>query len=195
MSLLRSKYGLLVTGKVQSEENAKSAVLDLGRFFLASLYDIQIDVLQLYLALQNDPDVVESRQSRLRQKIERYGEDFRQVIDDDRVGAYHRRLTGEAVRSELSRRSRDFPLPRGLHLPRGLRRPFGRERTARVREVEAIRRSSNSVRARMESWIEASQVATIESRRQSIVFFRDPDGERALRAYHTEDVRLEQASA
>ena len=64
-----------------------------------------------------------------------------------------------------------------------------------MRNVRPIRRDSESVRARMESWIEASQVATDESRRQSVVFYREPDGERALRAYHTEDVRLEQASA
>ncbi len=102
-------------------------MVSVSRFFLAGLYDIQVDLLQLYLALQDDPHAVEFRQSRLREKIERYGKDL------------------------------------------------------------------NSVQARIHRWIEAYEAATDESRQQSIVFYREPDGERALRAYRTRDVRLEQA--
>ena len=94
VGVLRSKYGRMMTGDVDSEDGARAAVSDLNRFFLASLYDVQIDVLQLYLAIQNDADVVEFRQSRLREKIRGYGGDFRQVLEDDRVGAYHRELKG-----------------------------------------------------------------------------------------------------
>ncbi len=194
VSLLRSKYGLLATGDVHSEEDAKSAVSDLNRFFLASLYDIQIDVLQLYLALQNDPDVVEFRHSRLREKIERYGGGFRQVLDDDRVGAYHRRLKGEAAKSGLSRLLGDLRLPGDRRLPRGMRRLLGGQLAERVEKTRLIRSDFDAVLMHIERWIEASEAATDESRRQSIVFYREPDGERALRAYHTEDVRLEQAS-
>ena len=95
------------------------AVSDLNRFFLASLYDTQIDVLQLHLALQNDPDVVQFRLSRLREKLERYGEDFREVLEDDRVGEYHRELKGDLAKSRFGR------------LRRGLRLPFGGEPAAK----------------------------------------------------------------
>ena len=179
VSLLCSKYGLLATGDIRSEADARSAVSDLNRLFLASLYDIQIDVLQLYLALQNDPDVVEFRRSRLREKIERYGEDFRKVLDEDRIGAYHRSLKD------------DLPKAGGVGLLRVLLRPFGGDPAARVRSFRAIRKDSNSVQARMASWIEAADAVTDESRRQSVVFYREPDGDRALRAYHTHDVTLE----
>ncbi len=182
VSVLRSKYGLMITGDVHSEDDAKSAVSNLNRFFLASLYDIQIDLLQLYLALQNDPDAVESRQSRLRKKIERYGEDFRQVLDDDQVGAYHRELKGDLAKSRWSR------------LPRGWRRPFGGELATRVRNVRAIRKDSNAVQARISRWIEVSEAVTEESRRQSVVFYQEPDDERALRAFHTGEVRLERTT-
>ena len=194
VSLLRSKYGRLATGKVKSEEGARSAVSDLNRFFLASLYDIEIDVLQLYLALQNDPDVVEPRQSGLRQKIERYGEDFRQVIDDDRVGAHHRRLKGEAG-SGLSRLLGDLRLPGDRRLSPRVRRLFEGQLAERVKKIRPIRSDFDTVLLSMERWIKASEAATEESRRPSIVFYREPGGERALRAYHTEDVRLEQARA
>ena len=179
VGLLRSKYGLLMTGAVTSEEGARAAVSDLNRFFLASLYDIQIDVLQLQLALQNDPDVVEFRLSRLREKLERYGGEFRRVLDDDRVGDYHRELKRGLARSRLAR------------LPRGLRFPFGREPAAEVREVRAIRRDFDAGRRRVEQWVEAWDAATEESQRESVVFYREAGGERALRAYHTGEVRVE----
>ena len=71
VSVLRSKYGLLMSGDVKSEDGARAAVSDLNRFFLASLQDVQIDVLQLLLAIQNDPDVVEFRLFQLREKLQR----------------------------------------------------------------------------------------------------------------------------
>ncbi|MCY4662052.1 MAG: hypothetical protein OXF93_19940 [Acidobacteria bacterium] len=182
VSLLRSKYGLLMTRDVHSEDDARSAVSDLNRFFLASLCDLQVDLLQLHLALQNDSAVVEFRQSRLQKKIERYGKDFRRTLDADPIGAFHRKLKGDLAES------------RWRYLPRGWRRPFGGERVTRVRSVRAIRRDFNAVQARIKSWIEAFEAATDESREQSIVFYREPDGERALRAYHTRDVRLERSA-
>ena len=181
VSVLRSKYGLLMTGEVHSEADARSAVSGLNRFFLASLYDIQVDLLQLHVALQNDPDVVEFRQSRLREKAERYGKDFRQLLNDDPIGDFHRTLKRDADESW-------WP-----SLPRGWRHPFGGELATRVRNVRAIRKDFNSVQARIKRWIEAFEAATDESREQSIVFYREPDGERPLRAYHTRDVRLERA--
>ena len=138
-------------------------------------------MLQLYLALQNDPDVVEFRQSRLREKIERYGKDFQQILDEDPVGVFHRKLKGDLAGSK-------WP-----YLPRGWRRPFGGKLAANVRNVRAIRKDFNSVQARIKRWIDAFESSTDESREQSIVLFREPDGERASRAYHTRDVRLQQA--
>ena len=176
--VLRNKYGLLMTGDVHSEDDARSVVSSLDRFFLASLYDLQIDMLQLYLALQNDPDVVEVRRSRLQKKIERCGKDFQQVLDDDRIGAYHRKLKRDSAKKRW---------------PRRWRRPFGGELATRVRNVRAIRKDFNSVQARIERWVEAFETAKDPSRQQSVVIYREADGERALRAYHTHDVRLEPA--
>ena len=182
VSLLRSKYGLLMTREVHAEDEAKSAVTDLNRFFVASLCDLQVDLLQLHLALQNDSAVVEFRQLRLREKIEQYGKDFRRTLDTDPIGAFHRKL------------KRDLAESRWHWLPRGLRRPFGGELATRVRSFRAIRRDFNAVQSRIKWWIEAFEAATDESREHSVVFYREPDGERALRAYHTRDVRLERSA-
>lgn len=176
---LRSEHQRLTTDPIQSEAQAAAAVLALNRFYLATLLDLELNLLQLYLALQNDPDVVESREARLRQKIERYDRDFQRTLDSDPVGALHRKLKGDLAAS------------RWRFLPRGWRRPFGGELAATVRSVRAIRRDSNAARARIDSWTETYAAATDTSREQCILFFREPEGERALRAYHTRDVRLQ----
>jgi len=179
VGVLRSKYGLLTAEAVDSEDAAEAAVSDLNRFFLASLYDIQIDVLQLYLAIQNDADVVEFRQSRLKEKIGRYGEDFRQVLENDRVGAYHRELKENLSKS-------GWWLPRRLGLG---------EAEARLRRFRAIRKDLNAGQARIHRWVEASEAVTEEARRQGLVIYREPDREQAPRAYHTGEVRVERAAA
>ncbi len=171
VGLLRSKYGLLMTGAVDSEDGARAAVSDLNRFFLASLYDIQTDVLQLHLALQNDADVVAFRLSRLREKLERYGEDFRQVRDDDRVGDYHRELKGRPGRR--------------------WRLPLLGEPAAELHMIRAIRKDFDSGRRRVEQWVEALEAATEQYRRESVLLYRDGDGEQEVRAYLTGDVRVE----
>lgn len=178
VGVLRAKYGLMTAEPVDSEEAAEAAVSDLNRFFLASLYDVQIDLLQLYLAIQNDSDVVEFRQSRLEEKIGRYGEDFRKVLEDDRVGAYHRELKENLSKS-------------GWWL---LRRLGLGEAEARLQRVRAIRKDLNAGQARIHRWVEASEAVTDESRRQAVVIYLEAEGKQPLRAYHTGEVRVEAAA-
>ena len=100
-------------------------MLDLNRLFLASLYDVQIHLLQLHLALQNDPDVVKSRQLHLREKIEAYGEDFPKLLDDHRVGTYRRKLKRDLAEAGSPRLARALRLPSQFRLPQNLLGPFG----------------------------------------------------------------------
>ena len=178
VAVLRFKYGSLIPRNVDSEGAAREAVSDLKRFFLASLYDVQIDVLQLYLAIQNDADVVESRRSRLREKIARYREDFGRVLEDDPVGAYHRELKKRDGRSGW-RRIPDWA------------KSLGSRKGAEVRRVRSIRRDFDKVGRQMEQWVETTEAATDESRRRAVVFVRSPNGKRPLRAYHTGEIRVE----
>ena len=179
---LRQKYGRLVTRHIDSEDDARSAVSELNRFFRASLYDLQVDLLRLYLALQDDPDFVELRQSRLREKIERYGKDFRQILDDDRVAAYHRKLKGDLSKSKWR------------WLPDRWWPPFGSELLSTTRRVRAVRNDFNSTRARIQGWIDAFEDAADE-REQGLVFYRELHGARAVRGWYTRDLRLQQLVA
>ena len=63
----------------------------------------------------------------------------------------------------------------------------------KVRSVRRIRKDFDAGRRRVERWVEALEAATDESRQECVVFYREADGERALRAYHTRDIRLEGA--
>ncbi|MDE2881060.1 MAG: hypothetical protein OXP70_04360 [Acidobacteriota bacterium] len=65
---------------------------------------------------------------------------------------------------------------------------------ALLRRVGEIRQMDHAVRARMAEWINAFDVAADEAREHAIVVFRQPDGERALRAVCTRNVRLEKAA-
>ncbi len=121
------------------------------------------------------------RQSRLREKIERYGKDFRQILTDDRVGAFHRKLKGD--------------LSKWQRLPGGWRLPFASELVKRTRNIRVIRRDFNLIRTRINQWTDAFESAADKSRQHSIVFYRERDGERALRAHHTRDLRLQKAVA
>lgn len=47
---------------------------------------------------------------------------------------------------------------------------------------------------RIERWVEAFEAVADESRQQSVVFYQESDDERALRAYHTGEVRVEAAA-
>ena len=180
---LSPKYRLLVKSPIDSEDGARSAVSELARFFLAGWLDVQVDALELYLTLQNEPGFAEPREGRLRDKIQRYVKDFRQVLDADRVGAFHRRLKGDLA----ERRPR--------YLPPILRRLLERELAQKVRNVRQIRRNFDSVRARMEEWTNPVEPTQGEACEESLVFYREADGERALRAYHTRDLRLEPVAA
>ncbi len=179
VSVLRAKYGHLMNGRVKSNDGARAAVSDLNRFFVASLQDVQIDVLQLLLAVQEDPDVVEFRLSRLREKLQGCAERFRQVRDDDRIGAYHRELKEQLGKSKLG-----IPSPRWW---------FG-QASERMRGVREIRRDFEAAQTRAARWIDATDAVTDASRRPSLVFYRERDGDRVLRARHTHDIRLERVA-
>ena len=179
---LRAQFGQLAERPVTSEEDARNAVADLNRFFLATILDLRSDVLRVYLALQEDPDRVEHRQSRLAQKIERCAGQFSEILDTDRVGDFHRRLKGD--RAVLPRR-------KWLEkLPSVVRRRLPRKADPVLQRVEAIRMDDHAVRARIAEWIHNFEVAADEARGHSIVVYREPDGERTLRVVRTGAVRL-----
>ena len=47
----------------------------------------------------------------------------------------------------------------------------------------------------MERWVSELEATASAAREESIVFYSERDGQRALKAYHTPDLRLQQAAA
>ena len=183
---LRAQFGQLVEAPVTSENEARHAVADLTRFFLATILDLRADALRLHLTLQEDSDLVEHRQSRLAHEIERCVSDFRRILDADRVGAFHRRLRDELAGSRWRKLQRK--------LPDVLRRRLPGEADAALRRVEAIRRDDDKCRTLIWQRIKHFEGAADAAREHSIILYREPDGERALRAVRTRAVRVEKAA-
>ena len=181
---LRAQFGQLVEGPVTSENDAPYAVANLSRFFLATILDLQAEVARVCLALQEDSDLGEHRESRLGQEIGRCVGHFRKIPDADRVGVFHRQFRDEHAKKSPRRKWRE-------KLPPVVRRLLEGNADPALERVEAIRQDDNAVRALISEWINAFEGAADEAREHSIVVYREPDGERAVR---TRAVRLEKAA-
>ncbi len=178
---LHHQFGYLTSRRIDSEERAKTAVSDINLFFLSSLMDIRADVLRLFLTLQDDPEYSGQRQAALRAKFEQIKRRLKALLEEDPIQGFHR---------ELRREMADVLYPQRLW-----RRWFGGGLPARIRKVETIREDFRPIRERIESWTSASDSANDAAYEQSIIVYRDLDGERVLHAHHTQDLRLQREGA
>ena len=105
------------------------------------------------------------------------------MLDKDPIESYHR-----ALQQDLSR-------IKPYHPRRQVEKWFGGGLPARIRNVEAIREAFKPIRERIERWTGAFELADGAGREQSIVVYRERDGERTLHAHHTRDLRLQQMGA
>ena len=166
LNRLHYQYGHLANREIRSENDAKAAVSDIDLFVLSSLMDIRADVLRLYLTLQDDPGFAGRRQEELRGRVERCNKTFKELLDKDPIEGFHK-----ALQQELSE-------VKFYDLPSHLRARFGGGLPARIRTVEAIRETFKPIRERIERWTSGFESADGELLEQSILVYRDLDGER-----------------
>ena len=191
---LRRKFGHLAMREIRSENDARTAVSDISLFFLSSLIDIRADVLRLYLTLQDDPRYAERPQAVLRRKVDLCANRLRTLLDRDPLRAFRGQLQQDL--DELGR----FEL-----LPQGLTNPVaqviqtlggGRSLKQKIRAIDTILDEDLApVRSRMQRWVRELESSAVTAREESIVSYRERNGQRALKAYHTRDLRLQQAAA
>ena len=191
---LRRKFGHLVLREIRSEQDARMALSDINLFVLSSLVDLRADALRLHLTLQDDPHYAERRHAVLRRKVEQCADTFKTLLDHDPVTAFRNRL-----QQELGEVGRFESLPWGLpdtaaQVVRTL--GGGRGLKKRITALDTILDEGLApVRSRMERWVSELEATASAAREVSIVFYRERDGQRALKAYHTPDLRLQQAAA
>ena len=191
---LRHKFGHLAMREIRSEHDARVAVSDIELFVLASLTDLRADTLRLYLTLQDDLPYAERRQALLRRKVEQCVSTFSTLLDRDPVTAFRHQL-----QQDLDELGRFESLP--LDLPdtaapviRTLR--GGRSLKKSIQAIDTIRDNSFApVRSRMKRWVSELESSAAAAREESVVFYLERDGQRTLKAYHTRDLRLQQAVA
>ena len=190
---LRRKFGHLVERTIRSEQDARMAVSDIHLFVLASLVDLHADVLRLHLTLQDDPHYAERRQAVLRRKVEQCADTFQALLDRDPLTAFRERL-----QKELREVGRFEFLPWRLtdaaaRVSRTLGGGRGLKKT--LRTLDTIDEGFAPVRSRMERWVREFEASAAVAREESVVFYREWDSQRTLRAYHTRDLRLQEAPA
>ena len=183
LNLLHHQFAHLTSREIRSENDARRVVSDINLFFLSSLMDIRADVLRLYLTLQDDPGYAGRRQAALGRKVEQCISTFKTLLDTDPIESFH---------NELQRESSNLPF---YDLRRQLQKRFGGGLPARIRNVETVREDFEPIRERIERWTSAFDSATGPAHQHSIVVYRGLDGERALHAQHTQDLRLQQVGA
>ena len=191
---LRRKFGHLATKEIRTVHDAKVAVSDINLFVLSSLMDLRADALRLHLTLQDAPDYAERRHGELRSRVEHCAETFKTLLDRDPLTAFRNQL-----QQELGEVGRFEVLPWGLtdttaQVIRTLGGGRGLKKTIRTLDT-ILDEGFAPVRSRMERWISEFDASAAAAREESIVFYRERDGQRALKAYHTRDLQLQQAVA
>ena len=154
--------------------------------------DLRADALRLHLTLQDDPHYAERRQAVLRRKVEQCADTFRGLLDRNPLTAFR-----EPLQRELRKVGLVEFLPRGLadaaaRVSRTLGAGRGLENTLRTLDT-IVDEGVAPVRSRMEQWVSEFEASAAASREESIVFYREWDSQRTLRAYHTRDLRLQRA--
>lgn len=170
-SRLHHKFGHLSTRKIGSEDDARTAALDISRFFLSSLIDIRADVLRLFLTVQDDPGYAELRQASLDEKFQQTKCRLNELLEEDPI---------EGFLDELQRELDEV----GWWPPWLVRRL-----RARIAKVETIRDDFGPIRERVERWTGAADSANGTAHDPSLVVYRASDGN--LHARHTQDLRLQ----
>ena len=190
---LRRKFGQLAAREIRSAQDARLALSDTNLFVLSSLVDLRADALRLHLTLQDDPHYAERRQAVLRKKVE-CTDTFKTLLDRDPLTAFR-----DQLRQEVGEVGRFEFLPWGLtdttaQVIRTLGGGRGLERTIRTLDT-ILHEDFAPIRSRMERWVSELEASAAAAPEESIVFYRERDGQRALKAYHTRDLQLQQTGA
>ena len=190
---LRRKFGHFAMREIRSEDDARVAVSDINLFVLSSVTDLWADALRLHLTLQDDPHYAERRQAVLRRKVELCVNSFETLLDRDPLRAFR-----DQLQQDLDELGRFEFLPWGLTDPAAqVIRTLGGGRSLKqkIRAIDTILDEGLApVRSRMQRWLSELEASAVAACEESIVFYQERNGQRALKAYHTRDLRLQQTA-
>ena len=176
---LHHQSGHLTSRKIGSENDAKTAASDINLFFLSKSHGHP---------RRRAPSISDApRRSRVHGAAAS-GATCEVRADQPQAQDAARRRSDQGLPQRTAARIVQGPLLRSWKsITAVVRRGTARQ----MRKVETIREDFRPIRERIERWISASDSATGSAYEQSIVVYRDLDGERALHAQHTQDLRLQ----
>lgn len=181
VNVLRYKKRALATGRVNSVTAAQLSEMDKHMFVTASIADVEVDQLRLLLSLQDNPADTKRSWSSLDKKVARYEDDFRSLAEHSPAGDYRASLE-ESV-NQMNWWNRNV-----------LRRRALKTTEATMEGLDTIRRHSQQ----STPWSEVSpgenDAGGDPARDYSIFFWRDDNGTGELKAWYTDDYRIDAAT-
>ena len=182
LSAVHAKYEL-VTGKtLANETGARLAPADQHLYALSGIASIYVDRQRLRLALQDNPDDVGRSVRALNGKVDRTRTAFGRLLEENPLLQYE---------EELSQSLDDMSWWAKNVSRRGERKDLQSE-SELIRDIRAD--DLTPVLSSMQSWSDSMAESDDEGLVQSVVYFRDDDGNGDLKAYYTSDLRLEAGS-
>lgn len=182
LSAVHAKYEL-VTGKtLANETGARLAPADQHLYALSGIASIYVDRQRLRLALQDNPDDVGRSVRALNQKVDRTRTAFGRLLEENPLLQYQEELS----------QSLDDMSWWAKNVSRRRERKDLRSESELIRDIRAD--DLAPVLSSMQSWSDSMAESDDQGLVQSVVYFREDDGDGALKAYYTSDLRLEAGS-
>ena len=173
-NVLRHKHYALATGTVQTVDAAKLSEVDKKLFVASSIADLQVDQLRLLLALQDNPADATRSSSALEDKVKRYRADYRSLAENSPTKAFKDAL--KKTINEMKWLDR--------HL---LKKKEAKNAQATIKELDERTGSDLSE----EDTGAIRELVADPAEHYSLLFWRDNNGTGRLRAWYTEDYKLE----
>ena len=179
LSAVHHQYGL-ISESVATETGAQLAPTDQHIFALSGIASICVDSQRLRLALQDNPDDAKRSAKVLNEKIQKTRSEFAKLLDleDNPIASYQK---------ELKRSLEDMNWW-DKHV---VERRERREKEVELKHVSRIREDDlRPMLKSMKSWSDSPDKSDDPGLAQSVVYYREDDGEGELKAYYTDDLTI-----
>ena len=148
-------------------------------YALSSVAGIHVEGVRLRLAVLENAEGLVRRVEALDERVRAFISDADNLLREDEVERYREDLLNS--RDEMSWLQRNF-----------LQREIAKALLVKAERAEAIRENEMAqVRDAIVNWSESMAARNDRARQQSIVYYRDDNGEGEPLAYYTDEVRLE----
>ncbi len=178
LNVLHHKYEILSGLRVDDQTGVEFGVLRTKLFAMSSIADIRVDRLRFRLALQDDPEYLDRRLSMVESKIALYEASFRYLSETTPLKKHQ---------EDLQKAVDDM----GFLTKKVLARNKFKKTMADIEATaEKVKRTQEILSSPLDP-----QSGDATDQQVSVVYYREQSGKGDLKAYYTNDLRLEAREA